>query len=395
MKSTLLLMLLVATVTRALGAQVAPGAAASSDGATIIGEVVADGSGIPIPYTTVRLQPLGRERFTDKGGSFVYYGITPGSYSIQVRMVGFMPIDSTINVRDASQLIFTLTLRRIPTSLEEVQVKAPPRRCLFHDEYGYVSDPELGTVLDEAKKNAQREQLLRGAYPFEYKLAQSHDTYNKKDSISAMRYDTVTYRSDDSWRYRKGRVVSDDRNRIFGDVRLMRLPTLADLSDRTFLAAHCFKYSGIVDEEGKPAHRIDFLPDSNMTSPDVEGSIFLDSATFFILRAQFRLTRGTTMRPPILGMEVTTTYKEILPNVTLFDQIRSVQPLPPASHGGKETEFREVQKLISYRFLYQGPNGSTSRKWIEVPDSAAIAKATPKPIRKPARDFNQELGPPP
>jgi len=394
MKSILLLMMLVATFTGALGAQVAPGAAGASDGATISGEVVAEGSGIPIPYTTVRLQPLARERFTDKNGSFVYYGIAPGSYRIQLRMVGFMPVDSTIEVKDASQLIFTLTMRRIPTSLEEVEVKAPPRRCLFPDEYGFVSDPELGTVLDEAKKNAQREQLLRGAYPFEYKLAQSHNTYDVKDSTSSMRYDTVTYRSDDSWRYRKGRVVSDDRNRIFGDVRLMRLPTLADLADRTFLAAHCFKYSGIVDEQGKPAHRIDFLPDSNLVAPDVEGSIFLDSATYFILRAQFRLTRGGSVKPPILGMEVTTTYKEILPNVTLFDQIRSVQPLAKESHGGRETEFREVQRLISYRFLYQGPSGTASRKWIEVPDSTAVA-AKPTPPRRPPPVVNQTFGPPP
>jgi hypothetical protein len=396
MKSTLLLLLFVATVSGALGAQVAPGAAGvPTDGATLSGAVVADGTGIPIPYTTVRLQPLNRERFTDKNGSFVYYGIASGSYKLQVRMVGFLPVDSTIIVGNASQIIFTITMKRIPTSLEEVQVKAPPRRCLFPDEFGYVDDPELGTVLDEAKKNAQREQLLRRTYPFEYKLAQSHDTYDKAAKSSSMRYDTVTYRSDDNWRYRKGRVVSDDKNRIFGEVRLMRLPTLSDLADRTFLAAHCFKYSGVVEEDGRPAHRIDFLPDSALKTPDVEGSIFLDSATYFILRAQFKLTRGASVKPPILGMEVTTTYKEILPNVALFDEIRSVQPLAPAAHGGRETEFREAQRLLSYRFLYEGPNGTVSRKWIEVGDSTAAVEVKPPRIRVQPIDMTRVIGPPP
>ena len=374
MKSPLSLLLLIATSAGVLGAQVAPDASnpPSADGVTITGEIVAEGSGLPIPYSTVRLQPLGRERFTDRAGGFVYYSVSPGEYKLQVRMVGFVPIDTAVAVKRGAPVFLTVTMKRIPTALEAVEVKAPPRRCLFPDEMGFVDDPELAMILDEARKNAQREQLLRRTYPFEYKLAQSHNTYNVELKTSALLYDTVTYRSDDNWRYRKGRVVSDDRNRIFGEVRIMRLPTAADLADRTFLSAHCFKYSGVVDEGGKPAHRIDFLPDSSLVKPDVEGSIYLDSATYLIRRAQFRLTRGGSVKPAILGMEVTTTYKEILPNVALFDEIRSVQPLPSQFPG--VIEFRETQKLMSYRFLYSGPPGTLGRKWIQVEgDSAAVA----------------------
>src|ERR1019366_5700203 len=57
--------------------------------------------------------------------------------------------------------------------------------------------------------------------------------------------------SDDSWRYRRGKVVSSDRDKLFGDVRLMRLPTLADLADKNFLANHCFKYAGVVDQNAR------------------------------------------------------------------------------------------------------------------------------------------------
>ncbi len=376
MKSSFLL-LLVATSAGALGAQVtAPEqSAATSPGAvTVQGEVVAEGTMTPIPYTTVRLLPIGRERFADRAGAFVYYSINPGEYKLQLRMVGYIPVDTTIVVRANVPVVVTMTMKRIATALEAVEVKAPPRRCLFPDEMGYVEDPELATILDEARKNAQREQLLRRTYPFEYKLAQSHNTYDVVSKTSAMMYDTVLYRSDDAWRYRKGKVVSDDRNRIFGDVRLMRLPTVADLADRHFLAAHCFKYAGIVDEGGKPAHRIDFSPDSTLVAPDVEGSIFLDSATYLIKRAQFKLTRGGSVKPAILGMEVTTTYKEILPNVLLFDEIRSVQPLANGPGKIPVREFRETQKLLTYRFLYSGPPGTLVLKWIPATgDSTAIA----------------------
>jgi len=98
MKSSLSLLLLIATSAGVLGAQVAPGGsnAPASDGVTLTGEVVAEGTAMPIPYSTVRLQPIGRERFTDKVGSFVYYAVTPGEYKLQVRMVGYIPIDTTV-----------------------------------------------------------------------------------------------------------------------------------------------------------------------------------------------------------------------------------------------------------------------------------------------------------
>ena len=404
MKSPLSLVLLVATSAGALGAQVvAPGptpAAPSSQAVTVSGDVVADGTGTPIPYATVRLLPLGRERFADRAGAFVYYGVEPGQYKLQLRMVGYIPVDTAIVVRPNVTAIMTLSMKRIATALEAVEVKAPPRQCLFPDEMGFVNDPELATILEEARKNAQREQLLRRTYPFEYKLAQSHETYDPVTKTSAMVFDTATFRSDDSWRYRKGRVVSDDRNRIFGDVRLMRLPTLSDLADRTFLSAHCFKYTGVVDDNGKPAHRIEFLPDSALLKPDVEGSIFLDSATYMIRRAQFRLTRGGSVKPAILGMEVTTTYKEILPNVPLFDEIKSVQPLQSPMKGGLPREFRERQKLITYRFLLNGPPGTLGHKWVPANgDTTTIAGkdsiaarnvATPQQTAGPEPD-----GPPP
>ena len=367
MKSSRLLPLLIAASASVLGAQVTTGPEPAAAGAvTVSGSVIADGTKLPIPYSTVRLQPPGRERFADRNGAFVYYSIAPGIYQLQVRMLGYLPLDTAIEVVANVPLGVTVTMVRVPTALDEVQVTAPPRLCIFPDEMGHVSDPELATVLEEARKNAQREQLLRRTYPFEYRLAQSHNTHDLVTNQSSLRYDTVTFRSDDSWRYRRGRVVTDENNRLFGNVRVMRLPTLSDLADRNFLNSHCFKYSGIVDEKGRPAHRIDFHSDSTLLKPDVEGSIYLDSATYLIKRAQFRLTRGSSVKPAILGLEVTTTYREILPNVALFDEIHSVQPLGVIQPGGNRVEFREVQKLLEYRFLYGGPPGTSGHRWIPV-----------------------------
>jgi hypothetical protein len=324
---------------------------------TLDGSVVGDASGQPIPFTTILIEQIGRERFTDQSGHFTYFAVAPGKYKIKLRQVGYLPIDTTITLTAANRaLVFSMV--KIPSTLAEVQITAPPRKCIVPEENGFVDDPELAVVLAEARKNAERERMLRRTYPFEYKLAQQHVTFDLKDSTRRVVYDTATFRSDDSWQYRKGKVVSDDKNKLFGDVRVMRLPTLTDLADVRFLTAHCFKYSGITTEDSVSVHQIDFQPVADIAAPDVEGSIFIDSATYLIRRAEFRLTKGGAVKPAILGMKVTTTYREVLPNVALFDEIRSVQPIGPSEAQVDPTEFRETQQLLSFRFLYGGPPGT-------------------------------------
>lgn len=346
--------------TRGLGAQAVTPPTQAPRGSSIFTlsiVVRAEATGAPLPYSTIIIDPLSRERFTDRDGTFRYFAVPPGKYKVRVRQLGYLPVDTTmmLSAVNADPVFF---LVKVASTLADVEVKAPVRLCHVPDENGFVSDEDLATVLGEARKNAERERLLRRTYPFEYKLAQSHDTYDLKANIHRIIYDTTTFRSDDNWRYRKGRVLSDDRNKLFGQVRVMRLPTLTDLADVRFLTAHCFKYAGMSDEDSIPTHRIDFEPTPDIKSPDVEGSIFIDSATYIIRRAEFRLTKGGSIKPAVLGMKVTTTYREILPNVALFDEINSVQPLPLGVPGSNHSEFRQKQRLLSYRFLYGGPPGS-------------------------------------
>lgn len=354
----------------------APAGPSTAGGVTFTGTVVADGTGMPLPYSTVTIDPIGRERFTDQTGAFTYYAVPAGRYRVRVRQLGYIPLDTTIQIGERASTSPVLIMTRIATALAEVQVSAPPRRCIVPQENGFVDDAELATVLGEVRKNADRERLLRRTYPFEYRMAQSHSTFDLVTRKQIIRFDTMTFRSDDNWKYRKGKVVSDDRNKLFGEVRVMRLPTLADLADRGFLRAHCFKYSGISDYNGVPTHRIDFAPDSALVSPDVEGSIFIDSASYLIRRAEFRLTRGGTVTPAILGMNVITTYREILPNVALFDVISSAQPLGAEVPGGNPSEFRERQQLLSFRFLRGGPPGTEGHSWVPaVPAKTTAARA--------------------
>ena len=94
-----------------------------------------------------------------------------------------------------------------------------------------------------------------------------------------------------------------------------------------------------------------------------------------------RFGKGGTITPAVLGMKVTTSYREVLPNVALFDVIRSVQPLPRSNPGAHQTEFRETQQLLSFRFLFGGPPGTDPSLLWKKPVVQFDAPASPAPKR--------------
>jgi len=102
MKFPMPLLLLLAAVVGPLNAQVTqPPTDAekiTAGSVQVSGVIIAQGTGRPIPFSTVRLQPLGRERFTNQEGAFTYYAVPPGKYQLHVRQVGYLPEDTTFVV---------------------------------------------------------------------------------------------------------------------------------------------------------------------------------------------------------------------------------------------------------------------------------------------------------
>ncbi len=104
------------------------------------------------------------------------------------------------------------------------------------------------------------------------------------------------------------------------------------------------------------------------------------------------------MKPAILGLEVTTTYREILPNVAISDVITSVQPLGARNEKGHGQEFRQVQELMTYRFLFTGPPGVAARKWVIMEPLVSRSDRVPLAVptaRRPAGSPLRPKGPDP
>jgi len=137
---------------------------------------------------------------------------------------------------------------------------------------------------------------------------------------------------------------------------------LADLGDPAFLRSHCYAYGGMQTVGDNSMVRVDFTPTPTLKAPDVEGSVFLDAASFVIKRAIFRLTRPDKLKPPVLNLEVTTTFREIFPGVAVVDEVRSVQTVRTLGYSTGTRDVAERQHLLGFKFLSAQPGDSLRRQ---------------------------------
>ena len=165
----------------------------------------------------------------------------------------------------------------------------------------------------------------------------------------------LAYRSDDRPRYAPGKLVRQDPSSSPPNNRIMAVPGLEDLGDPEFLRTHCFVYAGSATDSGVVVHKIDFRPNKALHVPDVEGSAFLDGESFVIRRAVFRLTRPGQLNPPVTDLQVSTTYREIFPGVTIIGDVRSVQSVRPLFPSSRIVRLTERQRLLDVRFLNGQP----------------------------------------
>ena len=327
---------------------------APPSGLTISG-VVLGATGSPLPFSTASLAGTDIERFSNENGEFVLGNVAPGVYHLRVRQLGFAAMDTVITVRaGASVTGLRIVLSPVAFKLATVTVR-DRKSCVVPTEIA-VAGSDFETILIELRKNAERERLLGTTYPFEYFLAKSFDSDDSRVAPVQLGTDTVAYRSDQRPRYFPGGLVRPDETRRPPNNRMMVIPVLADIGDPEFLRTHCFTYDGPVKDEGIATYKIDFSPTRSVHAADVEGSAFLDRDSFVIRRAVFRLTRGGSLRPPVLELEVTTHYREIFPGVTVVRDVNAVQMV--GGQFARPIKVREAQRLLTFHFL-KGQPGDT------------------------------------
>jgi hypothetical protein len=315
---------------------------AAQDSAVVRGDVISALGGTPLAYSTFSIN-AGAGRFSNADGSFSFRAVRGASYHLRIRHLGYQPLDTVITAAGSEGLRLHIPLRGIAYRLAAVRTETR------HPCAADIRRSELSAILEQVSENAERERVLRGSYPFQYRIER---TRRSEWSGSVSRYvrDTVVFLSNALDPYTPGRTVRPAYSGE-GMIREMRIPQLTDLASEDFVRLHCFSYGGIQRVDGRKDYEIDFEPIAEAEFPDVRGTIFIDTATYLIDRAEFEVTRPDALDPPVATFRVTTFYRDLGPGLRLFDSAQSVQSFPrvrPTDAIQRETE---SQRLLGVHFL--------------------------------------------
>jgi hypothetical protein len=285
--------------------------------------LLSTGTNQPVAYGTVLVDAAPQGRFTDAAGRFV---VATGAHRVRASNIGFWPVDTTVTVNGGSAPVAVL-LRPI---VVDQSATSKLGRCTTMGLSAAVEDP----VLVLLRENVDRYSILLDAYPFRYKWEERRimrsDAASREGADSRTGYtpgsdssvgvDTTAFDSRDRAPYAVGSVVHRSAH---GPV--LEVPTLRDLADPAFQAAHCFAFTSA----GRSELRIDFRPADSIRVPDISGSVFLDATTFVVRRAVFDLTHPQELNEAMEGVTVTAKYQEVAPLVPMLASARTEQHIRP------------------------------------------------------------------
>lgn len=321
--------------------------------ATLRGGVVASETGERIPFAVVVLDPGFTPRFTDDAGIFTFGGVTPGSYRLVARQVGFVPFDSLVTVTTATPSL-RIELRRIAVELRPITVSAAGA-CLNPGPPD-SSDRDLAVIFDQLRQNAARYELLAQQYPHAYRLLRQLTEYRQNGDERTTNA-ILEVRSAERWRYAPGRVVTD----VPGEYRtkVVHLPTLPDFADSAFHATHCFRLAGTDSVAGRPYVRIDFRADERLRRADVNGSAFLDPVSYQVRHTSVSVTR---LEAGIAEWTANTAFRELAPNVIVLERVSAITTMARTSGRRAVTARLEEQRLIGVTFERPLPTARDSTR---------------------------------
>lgn len=309
--------------------------------------VIVSATGEPLAFGTVGIEVLGRSQFADDSGRFSLRGLPSGRHIILVRRLGFFPTVDTVDVRDGVTASRRYQLRRVVVSLRSVEVRAYPP-CLRPGPPPRSRDSVLANVLEQVQINAEQYRLLIKEYPFEYTMRSIRTRRMVNGRIAPVSRTDVPL-SSSSAPYVPGQVIRQrDRTWYFS------IPTLGELATPEFVQYHCWYFVGAQQVDTTTLLRVDLVAFDSLTTPDVNGSIYLAPESFQIRRTVLRLSRRFDRKKDMADMEVTTDFREVLPSIPVVWRLLSVQTMD-SDPKIRIAETIEEQTRRSFRFLGRKP----------------------------------------
>ncbi len=307
----------------------------------------------PLAFAIVGIQGLDRGQFANDSGAFFFGDVPFMRVTLRVRRLGYLPFDTTFALPPGETTRLRIELSRVAVQLSDIDVQsfppckkpgAPPK-----------SDKALTAVFNQIRMNAEQYELLTRKHPLHYILDVEQSTRLKADG--AIRLDSTEQRRIDAlpkWRYRPGRLVVPQ-----GPGYFVHLPMLIDFADEAFVKNHCFTYAGVGRLDQDSVVRLHVVAAEKLKTRDVSGTLYLDPRTFQIRRTVLQLTMPMGALGALQDFEMTSDFREILPGISILDQVHAVQRVQSSTLDYDEAY--EIQRLQAYQFLKSRPGERSPR----------------------------------
>jgi len=171
--------------------------------------------------------------------------------------------------------------------------------------------------------------------------------------------------SDQKWHYKPGDIIVASGVSVLGVRYAVMIPTLAVFADAEFVKHHCFHDVGETTVDGQTFRRVDFKAAQDIDDPDIDGTMYLDPATYVIRRSAISLSKKSRYTSSYDSVVVETTFDELVSGVPVitFSVGRNVLPrsggrpgransLPD---GSRMLDDEESQRVREIRFIHDVP----------------------------------------
>lgn len=286
-------------------------AEAGAQSATVAGEVVLRGAGVPLGFITVSVHPHDKQLLTGERGTFLLREVPAGEVRLRFRRIGFVPKDTAVTLAPGDTARVRVALTRLTIRLPDVVVSG---RCT--NETPFEPKPAfMAELFDQVVQNAQRMVLLAQSKPFVLSWAKVGVLREPGKADTVVESSTETRGPLPVEPYKPGRVA---RRAMYNGRQVWGVfpPELADVADTAFTNNHCFRYAGQTQFEGDSVIAVEFDPVPRLSkSMDLAGTIYLRAEGYQLVGLMVRLTPLRGAFSHMAAYTHRTVFKEIVPGI--------------------------------------------------------------------------------
>jgi hypothetical protein len=341
----------------------AQGNRSSAGTGRIVISVVVAGTALPLLNSVVDIASLSFEHFTDDSGRVTVTGVPAGLHHVRVRHLGYTPRELDLTVTPGAAASAQVGLLHLAITLERIvaRTREPCTTPGLAAAQSVDTTSTVAAVLQQVAQNAEQFRLVEESYPFIIGVQRTFGALTTDSSSVIVSSDTVWDVSGRTRPYAPGKVLTLERAPKGGYEWRLHMPTFVTFAEPLFQQMHCFDYAGIDTAGGQARARVDFRAVDSLQAEDVDGAIFLDTATFQVVRVRITVTNVATASPltELAATTATLEFREIAPSIVLLNTMTGRNMLRRTGSTQWVAAETQEQHIITVRFLHRAPSGLT------------------------------------